>query len=113
MSTSLNRRQFLRYAVGIPATVIGLPYVAPSTAYGQASNVKPSNRIVMGFIGLGIQGTGLMRAFMDHKDVQVVAVCDVNESQRQKAKRIVDEHYGNRTCVAYNDFREVCFFDNL
>ncbi|MBN2559759.1 MAG: Gfo/Idh/MocA family oxidoreductase, partial [Phycisphaerae bacterium] len=62
----------------------------------------------MGFIGLGIQGSGLMRAFLGQKDVQVVAVCDVRASQRQRAKQTVDQRYGNTDCTAYNDFREVC-----
>jgi len=113
MSVNLNRRQFLRHVAGTTTTVIGLPYIKLSTAHSQADNVKPSNRIVMGFIGLGIQGTGLMRAFLGHEDVQVVAVCDVSESQRQKAKRIVDEHYGNNACITYNDFREVCWREDI
>jgi predicted dehydrogenase len=62
----------------------------------------------MGFIGLGTQGTSLMRAFLGHKDVQVVAVCDVYESQRQKGKDIVDQRYGTKDCATYNDFREIC-----
>ena len=90
LSAGLNRRRFLKNAAGTAATIIGLPHIVPSTAHGRAGNVEPSNRIVMGFIGLGIQGTGLMRAFIGHKDVQVVAVCDVDERQRQKAKRMVD-----------------------
>jgi len=49
-----------------------------------------------------------MPAFLSHKDVQIVAVCDVYKSQRQKAKKIADEHYGNTDCTTYSDFREVC-----
>ncbi|UCD53361.1 MAG: Gfo/Idh/MocA family oxidoreductase, partial [Phycisphaerales bacterium] len=67
-----------------------------------------SSRIVMGCIGLGIQGTGNMREFLRQQDVQVVAVCDVRQSQRRKARDIVDAHYGNKDCKAYNDFRELC-----
>jgi len=37
-----------------------------------------------------------------------VAVCDVYESQRQKAKGVVDRHYGDDGCAAHNDFRELC-----
>jgi predicted dehydrogenase len=87
---------------------MGFPHVVPSPVLGQAGNVAPGDRIVMGCIGLGIQGTALMRAFLGHNDVQVVAVCDVNEGQRQNAKSIVDQHYGNKDCATYNDFREVC-----
>ena len=102
-----SRRQFLK-GTAMAAGAVTLPYVVPSSAPGQAGTVAPSERIVMASIGLGIQGTGLLRAFLSHNDVQVVAVCDVRESQRQKAKGIVDQHYGNKDCVTYNDFRDVC-----
>lgn len=102
-----SRRQFLRGA----ATIAGagaIPYFVPPSAMGSAGAVAPSERIAMGFIGLGIQGSGLMGAFLGQKDVQAVAVCDVRASQRQRAKQTVDQRYGNSDCAMYNDFREVC-----
>ena len=108
MSTTINRRQLLKNAAETATAAAGLPYVVPSSVLGRGGTVEPSNRIVMGFIGLGIQGTALMRAFLGQRDVQVVAVCDVYETQRQKAKRIADEYYGNAACMTYNDFRKVC-----
>jgi predicted dehydrogenase len=102
-----SRRQFLKNTA-LAAGAVAFPHVAPSLALGATARDAPSERIVMASIGLGIQGTGLMRAFLGQKDAQVVAVCDVSEDQRQKAKNIVDEHYGNKDCAMYNDFREVC-----
>jgi predicted dehydrogenase len=63
--------------------------------------------VALGCIGLGIQGTGNMRAFRGNPEVQVVAVCDVHENQRRRAKQAVDEAYGNESCAAYKDFREL------
>ena len=106
----LNRRQFLRKAAGASAAAVGFPYVVASSALGKAGSprrVAPSNRIVMGCIGMGGQGTGNMRGFLGKREVQVVAVCDVIESRRQKAKGIVDRHYGDKGCASYNDFRDV------
>jgi predicted dehydrogenase len=108
MRAGVDRRQFLRTAVRSAVTTVGVPHIVPSTVFGRGSDIAPSNRIVMGFIGLGIQGTGLLRAFLAHKDVQVVGVCDVYESQRRKAKSIVDEYYQSTACHACDDFREVC-----
>ena len=113
MDVNMSRRQFLRDAAQTAAMAVGIPYIVPASVLGRGSTVKPSNRTVMGFIGLGIQGTGLKRAFLGHEDVQVLAVCDVYESQQRKAKRLVDEHYGNVACLAYNDFREVCNRDDI
>jgi predicted dehydrogenase len=102
-----SRRLFLKETM-LAAGAMTFPGIIPSSARGNAGSTAPSARIVMGCIGLGTQGTGLMRAFLGHKDVQVAAVCDVYESQRQKAKNVVDQHYGNKDCATYNDFRDVC-----
>ena len=72
-----------------------------------AGEAAPSNRVALGCIGLGIQGTGNMNTFRGNPDVQVVAVCDVHEAQRLKAKNAVDNWYGNKNCAAFKDFREL------
>jgi len=69
--------------------------------------VAPSKRVTLGVIGLGIQGTGDMRAFLGMQEVQVVAVCDVHEAQRAKGKKVVDTYYSNSDCAVYKDFREL------
>jgi predicted dehydrogenase len=56
---------------------------------------------------MGIQGLGNMRTFRGNSEVQVVAVCDVHETQRLQAKKAVDEYYENRNCASYKDFREL------
>jgi predicted dehydrogenase len=67
----------------------------------------------MGSIGVGGQGTAKMRAFLNNEDVQVVAVCDVVADRRQKAKGIVDSHYGGKGCAGYNDFRDLLARDDI
>jgi len=102
-----NRRQFLKNVTGVTAGAIAFPYIIPSSALGKDGNVAPSSRIVMGAIGVGSQGTGDMRGFLNKKEVQMVAVCDVDNSHRDKAKKFVDEKYGNSDCGTYLDFREL------
>jgi len=103
----LNRRQFLKSATGVTAGAIAFPYVVSSSALGQAGGVAASNRIVMGAIGVGSMGTGDMRSFLRKNEVQMVAVCDVDKSHRDRAKKFVDEKYGNSDCGTYLDFREL------
>jgi len=114
-SKRLDRRGFLKKAAAASAAV-ALPTactrVRPvvSAADEPAKPVKraaPSNRIVMGCIGVGSQGTGNMRNFLGKREVQVVAVCDVDKRQRDGAKQIVDRRYENTDCTAYADFREL------
>lgn len=109
----MNRRQFLKNATGITAGAVAFPYIVSSSALGNAGSVAASNRIVMGCIGVGGMGTGDMRGFMSKKEVQVVAVCDVDKSQRDKAKKNVDEKYKNNDCKTYLDFREVIARDDI
>jgi len=103
----ISRRQFLKRATVASASIAGFPYFVRPSALGKAGSVAASSRIVMGCIGVGSQGTGNMRGFLGKKEVQVVAVCDVDKKHRNRAKQIVDERYRNTDCKAYLDFREV------
>jgi predicted dehydrogenase len=109
----VSRRRLLKSAAGIAAGAVSFPYIVSSSALGKSGSVAPSNRIVMGSIGVGGQGTAKMRAFLGNEDVQVVAVCDVVAARRQKAKGIVDNHYGGKGCAAYNDFRDLLARDDI
>ncbi|MCX5683028.1 MAG: Gfo/Idh/MocA family oxidoreductase [Planctomycetota bacterium] len=100
----VTRRNFL---LGT-AAALGAPYVISSSALGEADRPAPSNRVVMGGIGVGGQGSGDMKAFLSNATVQVVAVCDVDKSHRDAFKNTVDRQYGSaNACEAYNDFRQV------
>jgi len=97
----------LKSATGVTAGAIAFPYIVSSSALGKDSSVAPSNRIVMACIGVGGMGTGNMNSFLGKKEAQVVAVCDIDKSHREKARDNVDKKYGNNDCKMYSDFREV------
>jgi predicted dehydrogenase len=99
----MTRRDFLHRTAGV-GTVVAFPTVVPRSVFGAGA---PSNRIVMGAIGVGSQGTGDMRGFLSKSEVQMVAVCDVEKAHRDRAKQLVDERYGNGDCASHLDFREV------
>ena len=93
------------------AAVAGMPFVLPSHIW--AAETKPNDRIVMGCIGMGTQLRGLMNGFIGQDGVQVVAVCDVDTTRREDARRIANEYYeknaskGTADVKGYNDWREV------
>jgi len=111
-SHSVSRRQFLHRSAAA-AGILGLPAIIPSSALGLAGAAAPSNRVVLGVIGLGIQGMGNMRTFRGNQEVQVVAVCDVHETRRLEGKQSNDEYYDNKDCAAYRDFRELMARDDI
>jgi len=98
-----TRREFLKTA----GAAIAVPYVITSNALGNADTPPASDRIVMGGIGIGNMGRGDQGAFLGRSDVQYVAVCDVRAGFREAGKAKVDEHYKNKDCASYNDFREL------
>lgn len=100
----LNRRGFLKTAAG---SVFAAPFFTPASARGADGHVAPSNRVVMGCIGVGSQGSGNMREFTHMNEVQIVAVCDVDRDHRESAKKAVDSRYENEDCKMYVDFREL------
>ena len=101
----LTRRQFLTRGA-MAAGGVALPYYIPASALGRDGVIAPSERIVMGGIGIGGRGSYDLNAMLNERDVQWVAVCDVLKSRREGAKNIVDRKQGNKDCVAYGDMRQ-------
>ena len=98
----LTRRTFLRRA----AAAAAMPYVVPASVFGRDGKVAPSERIIVGGMGVGNRGSHDLRWMLPEKDVQFVAICDAKKSSRENVKRIVDTRYGNKDCKMYNDMRE-------
>lgn len=102
-TASMSRRGFLKGAA-TATSALALPALVPATVLGANA---PSNRIVMGAIGVGSMGTGDLRAFLGKREVQMVAVCDVEKKHRDQAKKHTDDRYGNQSCQTYLDYREL------
>ena len=98
-----SRRAFLKS--GFAAGMVPVFNLLPASVFGANA---PSNRIVMGMIGVGGMGTGNMNSFLGLGDVVVKAVCDVNTAKMDSAKRRVDGRYKNKDCETIKDFRELC-----
>ncbi len=104
-----TRRQFLKTSATVAATA---PLILPSSL--RAAEKGPNDRITFGFIGMGKQNRGLLNGFLHSKETQVVAVCDVDTTRREHAKKLVEDYYGKQTdkgsfkgCTEYKDFRDL------
>ncbi len=104
--TRLSRRQLLRGALGASAA-LAVPYFLPASALGRNGIVAPSQRVILGGLGIGGRGSYVLGCFLNEPDVRVVAVCDVRADRRQRTKNQVDSKYGDGKCVVYRDFREL------
>ncbi|HLN54635.1 MAG TPA: Gfo/Idh/MocA family oxidoreductase [Bacteroidales bacterium] len=102
-----SRREFVKRSAAAVAGSFVVPVIIPSSVFGRGGSVAPGDRLVMGAIGTGSQGTSNMRDFLSlGKSVQIVALCDVDANNAARAKAIVDKNYGNSDCRLYGDFRE-------
>ncbi len=121
--TRLSRRHFLDRGARTLGAALVAPALIPASALGRGGAIAPSERITMGFIGVGGQGGGhllggawtyIPGGYSARKDVQVLAVCDVSRDRREHVRKRVNENYsqtlgqGNyKSCEAYVDFRQV------
>ena len=84
--------------------------VASNNLFGAQAN----DRLQIGFIGVGTMGRGHLGAFLNMKEVQVVAVCDVVEERLQMAHKMVANKYTGpnsqtefKDCKVFKDFRKL------
>jgi predicted dehydrogenase len=112
-TASFDRRQFLQ---AVAAAGAAGPLVLGARAY---SADPPSERIHLGFIGVGTMGRGHVGAFLGRPEVQVVAVCDVVAERRDHSKKTVEDFYSKdsketyKGCKVFNDFRELLALKDL
>ena len=121
---TLNRRQFLGRVAGAGAAWAAGPLIVPASVLGRDGVAPPSERIVIGCIGLGGQGRFNMRAMINQPDTQVVALCDVERGSKSQglipAQTEAAQNYAamGRPVAAdsfatYGDFRELLARDDL
>jgi len=91
---NITRRRFLKNSA---ITATGITLGLNSLSAGEYKNIPGSNdKIRMGFIGVGNRGWKLLRSFMSHDNVEVVALCDVYEPYVERDRSKVDKRLLNK-----------------
>jgi len=108
MTQKSNRRDFVKRSAAATAGLFVFPSIVRPSALGLGGMLPPSDRVVIGSIGVGSQGMSNMRDFLRLKNgiAQFVAVCDVDSDRQKQAKEAVDAANRNKDCRMYGDFRE-------
>lgn len=99
----MKRRAFLKKSA-LAAGAIAVPVIIPASALGKNGFVAANDRITMAVIGAGSQGKSNMNAFVKNKDLQIIAVCDLDEKHRNQAQNALWNYYENKDCKVYTDF---------
>ncbi|NNC88720.1 MAG: Gfo/Idh/MocA family oxidoreductase, partial [Akkermansiaceae bacterium] len=128
-----TRRKFIRNTTGATAAAVGFPTIIPASALGKDGRPAPSERVTMGFIGIGNRGHGVMGALLNHESAQGVAVSDVHKvhfgrNAFDKGRKygmeggieVVNKKYAEQKasgtykgCEGYTDFRELLARDDI
>jgi predicted dehydrogenase len=116
VSPTITRRRFVQGMTAVAAA----PLIVSAASLKAGENRAPSDRVTLGFIGVGKMGRGHLGGFLGDGDVQVVAVCDVVAQRRDHAREMVEKRYAAarkagtyRGCDAYGDFRELLAREDL
>jgi predicted dehydrogenase len=111
---SVTRRQLLKRAAALAAAVAAGPYIISSGALAAPGRPAASDRLTLAHIGIGNRGSDHFNSLLGNSATQILAVCDVKKTVRDKCQARVNERYAAeksagtyKGCDTYNDFREV------
>lgn len=102
----VTRREFL----GLSALGLAGLTILPSWAINGV-RIAPSDRVVLGFVGLGQQGCSDFQSFSTCPGVQVVACCDVDSMKRERFKRRVEKWQKSQNVAQRCDMYE--FYEDM
>lgn len=97
-----TRRVFIRNAA---LTTAGLGLVP--TLSSALTGCAPSDRINVGLIGCNGMGFSDLTAFLDHKNVECLALCDIDESVLNRRAADVEKMRGKKPVNLYKDWRKL------
>jgi predicted dehydrogenase len=99
MSNSINRRIFLKQG---GAAALGLAFLP-----GWATKVAASDRLRIAIIGVGGMGNNHLKWFAALPEVEVVALCDVDENHLNESLKTLETLQPNLKAQGYGDFRHI------
>lgn len=103
-----TRREFIGK---VGATAVGASLAAkglsiPKSESSAKKKVMANDKVVIGLIGCGGMGAANMRNLMGHPEVEVAALCDVDENRVPGDLAEVEKKYGKKPSV-YKDYRKM------
>ncbi len=101
----MRRREFIRTSM---AGIVGASVFSSLARAGTGAN----DRIQVGCIGLGGMGQGDMGDFLAHQDIDVVALCDLDQAHLDQARKTVKDARGLDP-ETFHDFRDLLEKKNI
>ncbi len=110
---TLSRRTFLKSTAAVAPTILA------ASALAGIPRAAANDRLTVAIIGCGKMANNYhIPQLLDQPDVQVVAVCEVDQTRREHAVKRVNDKYSTdkkdfKGCDAYIDFRKVIARDDV
>ena len=102
---NLSRRKFIRNT----AFTVGAISIIPRHVLGKGF-IAPSDKVNLGFIGLGKQSRGLAARFVQNTNAQIIASCDVwttkNAWFKDHVEKVYAEHRNQSNYNSVNTYLE-------
>ncbi len=109
-----SRRNFLKKAGSTALTLSAVPLFIPASALGRDGHVPPSERVLLGAIGVGGMGLTDSKNFLGIPEAQIIAICDADERHLEIAQGHIEGHQRRIAQLSsdghiktYVDFREL------
>ncbi|MGJ8640503.1 MAG: Gfo/Idh/MocA family protein [Opitutaceae bacterium] len=90
-SNNTSRRTFIKRSALAAGALIAGPQILRSQTLGNADKNAANSRIGIGFIGTGLIAKGHLASFPGLKEIQPIAICDVQQSQLKRAQGILSK----------------------
>lgn len=87
--------------------------ILPSSVLGLNGKTPPSERIVLGGIGLGPRGRQVLSGFLKQDDIEFVAIADAQKERAEIVKRVVERKYGKSGVATTQDMGDVLSRDDI
>jgi predicted dehydrogenase len=109
----MKRRSFLKLLASSSAA-LAFPSIVRAETLGLNGKIAPSNRLALGYIGLGNQGGGHFRSDLHNSSIQTNALCDCDGEHLQAALKDLQAAYADQAtagtykgCFTTGDFLEL------
>jgi predicted dehydrogenase len=89
----ISRRQFMQTTAGAASATLAARSILlePAPLAASPRPVPPSDRVRFGIIGVGMQGSGLLRTAISLPGVECAAACDLYDGRHEVARDIVNK----------------------
>ncbi|EMI58040.1 Gfo/Idh/MocA family protein [Rhodopirellula sallentina] len=104
---ALTRRGFLRGSAVASATTFAFPTIIPRSALAEGNRPGANDRIRIAGIGVGRQGSAVLRQAASDPRTDVVCICDVNQPRGESIANAVG------AADVYQDYRRVLDRDDV